>query len=164
MQPDGKIVVVGNEGVAFTVARYKTDGTLDNAFDGDGKRKTGFALHYGSNAHGVAIQSDGKIVVVGQVSPPPASTTPDFLALRLYPDGSLDNSFNGAGYVMTPVGAGADYGTSVAIQTDGKIVAAGYSVFPGPDSYNFVVVRYNLNGSLDTAFNGTGKTTVNVGN
>jgi len=55
--------------------------------------------------------------------------------------GSLDNTFGTGGIVTTPIGSGTDEGHSVAIQSDGKILVAGYSgVYP---NYDFALVRYN---------------------
>src|ERR1051325_9400858 len=69
--------------------------------------------------------------------------------------GALDTSFNGTGIVTTPISERYDVGRSVAIQADGKIVVAGYSYIDHAYA-DFVVVRYNSDGSLDTSFNGTG--------
>ena len=76
-------------------------------------------------------------------------------------DGALDTTFNGTGIVTTAVGSGADQATGVALQADGKIVVVGYSNNGSND--DFVVVRYNTNGSLDTSFNTTGKVMTPVG-
>ena len=161
LQSDGKIVVVGNRGYGFTVARYKTNGVLDNGFDGDGQ--VGFALDYGSNAYGVAVQSDGKIVVVGSISLTNTIGSPDFMVMRLNPNGSPDTSFGGVGYVNTPVGPGGDYAYAVAIQADDKILVAGYySSATGADLPDYALLRYNADGSLYTSFNGTGKKTANI--
>src|SRR2546427_807683 len=108
----------------------------------------------------MAIQPDGKIVVVGEGFTSPSDSW-DFAVVRYNPDGSLDNSFGG-GIVNTPIGNSQDHANSVAIQADRKIVVAGSS---GNllNSY-FVIVRYNPNGSLDTSFNGTGNVITSVVN
>ena len=146
IQADGKIVVAGGGGNAsnpdFALVRYNTDGSLDTSFNGTGKVIT----PAGSGAGSVAIQADGKIIAVG------GSTL-----VRYNPDGTLDTSFNGTGKVSTPIGSG-----KVAIQSDGKIVAAGSS--HNGINYDFTVVRYNSNGSLDSSFGGTGQITIPVGN
>src|SRR5436190_151795 len=74
------------------------------------------------------------------------------------PPGSLDTSFDGDGVVSTPIGSGLEAASSVAVQADGKIVAAGYS------NASFALARYNTDGSLDTSFNGTGKVTTTFPN
>ena len=75
-------------------------------------------------ASSVAIQSDGKIVAAGYSD---NGSNWDFALVRYNTDGSLDTSFDGDGKVTTAIGSGDDYAYSVAIQSDGKIVAAGYS-------------------------------------
>ena len=72
-------------------------------------------------------------------------------------DGSLDTSFDTDGKITTAIGSAADYGRSVAIQSDGKIVAAGHS-YNGSDD-DFSLARYNTDGSLDTSFDTDGKVT-----
>jgi uncharacterized delta-60 repeat protein len=147
IQSDGKIVVAGKDGAAdFTLARYNTDGSLDTTFDGDGKVTLNFN-GIADTAYGVAIQSDGKIVAAGQ------NTTPNFALARYNTDGSLDATFDGDGAVVTGF-SGDDLALSVAIQSDGKIVAVGRD-----GSQDFALARYNTDGSLDTSFDSDGKVT-----
>lgn len=125
-------------------------GDLDNSFDGDGRTTTGF----GGNEFGeaIAIQPDGRIVVAG-------STTSggDFALARYEPSGALDTSFDQDGRVTTDF-AGSAAGNDVAIQSDGKIVVAGTRGSGSPDvDFDFVLARYNTNGSLDTTFSGDGR-------
>ena len=143
-QPDGKVVAVGTDeghgSVAFALARYNANGSLDTSFAGDGKQTT---ENFGTPT-GVALQGDGKIVVVG-------TDGADFALARYNPNGSLDTSFSGDGRQTTDFGGpGGDGATGVAIQA-GKIVAVGY----GGTQRDFVVARYNPNGSLDTSFSGS---------
>ncbi len=79
--------------------------------------------------------------------------------------GDLDLSFGNGGKVITPIGSSYDFAHSIAIQTDGKIVAAGYSQGVNADlrTADFAVVRYNTDGSLDTSFGGTGKIIIPIG-
>ncbi|MCP4349586.1 MAG: hypothetical protein GY795_29245, partial [Desulfobacterales bacterium] len=107
---------------------------------------------------GLLIQPDEKIVVTGISY---NGTDNDFAVVRYNTDGSLDTSFGGDGTVTTPVGSGEDMGGFAAVQSDGKIVLAGYS-FNGSDD-DFAVVRYNTDGSLDTGFGTGGKLTTPVG-
>jgi uncharacterized delta-60 repeat protein len=107
----------------FALVRYNTDGSLDTSFDSDGKVTT--AIGSGNDvAYSVAIQSDGKIVVAGYSY---IGSNNDFALVRYNTDGSLDTSFDSDGKVTTAIGGSDDYAKSVAIQSDGKIVAAGYS-------------------------------------
>jgi len=174
IQPDGKIVVVGegftnpNDSWDFAVVRYNPDGSLDNSFGGGGMVNTPIGNSQ-DVPHSVAIQTDGKIVVVGVTCSGVGTfgcTGVSFAVVRYNPDGSLDTSFNGTGIVSTPVG-NADSGASdLAIQADGKIVVAGSSgIFRSGSSGNgnFAIVRYNADGSLDTSFNSSGKVITPVG-
>ncbi len=166
VQPDGKIVAVGvdraaDSGGDFAVARYNPNGTLDRTFSGDGRRTTDF--DYGDDgAHAVALQADGKIVVVGTSNP----HRPDFALARYNPNGSLDRSFSGDGRQTTDFGGpSADDGaTGIAIQADGEIVVVGHadaSHFNGIT--DFALARYKPDGSLDTSFSGDGKKTTDFG-
>ncbi|NIS80096.1 MAG: hypothetical protein GTO14_07780, partial [Anaerolineales bacterium] len=96
-----------------------------------------------------AAQADVKIVVAGSAT---ANTL--YGVARYNPDGSLDTSFDTDGKVTTDVSTSGDFAFAVAIQADGKIVAAGYSW--NGTSYDFCVVRYNADGSLDTDFGSGG--------
>ena len=156
LQSDGKLVVavqsVGNGPYGnFALARYNTDGSLDTSFGGTGTVITDFGNY--SGAMGVAIQPDGKIVAVGGVD----SSMPDqdFALARYNADGSLDTSFAGTGKVVTVFGADA-MGTAIALQSDGKIVVAGFLANNHGEG-SLVLVRYDADGSLNTSFNGTGE-------
>ena len=155
IQSDAKIVVAGSSfngtNTDFAVVRYNANGTLDTTFNGTGKVTT--AVGDDDSAQGVAVQPDGKIVVAG-------SSSSKFALVRYNANGTLDTSFGGSGIVTTTIGV-SSHGSSVAIQPDGKIVVAGDSS-PG-GAFNFALVRYNANGSLDTTFNGTGKVTTDIG-
>ena len=105
----------------------------------------------------VAIQSDGKIVAAGYSY---NGSNNDFALVRYNTDGSLDTSFDSDGKVTTAIGSGNDYAYSVAIQSDGKIVAAGQ--YNGSND-DFALVRYNTDGSLDTNFDSDGKVTTAIG-
>ncbi len=140
LQSDGKIVVAGETKNGtydeFGLARYNSDGTLDTSFDGDGKVITN-SNNNGDHAYSVAIQSDGKILLAGASD---NTGNDDFALYRYNTDGSLDASFGTGGKVVTAVGGGDDIGTSVAIQSDGKIVVVGHSENGG--YYDFALVRY----------------------
>jgi uncharacterized delta-60 repeat protein len=161
LQPDGKLVAAGYSqngfNFDFALARYNPNGSLDTSFNGTGKVTTPFAL-YDDKANAVALQPDGKIVVAGHSH---NGSNYDFALARYNPNGSLDTSFNGTGKVTTPIGSSDDETYALALQPDGKLVAAGLSR-TGTGAV-FALVRYNPNGSLDTSFNGTGKLTTAIG-
>lgn len=148
IQPDGKIVVSGGNVIGFRTVRYLTDGSLDISFGGTGMVLTPVGNAY-SHADSVAIQADGKIVVAGP-SYDNLNNVHNFALVRYNTDGTLDTSFNGTGIIITSVGSPHSYARSVAIQSDGKIVAFGSS------DGGFISVRYDADGSLDASFGGTG--------
>ncbi|MEZ5425080.1 MAG: delta-60 repeat domain-containing protein [Pyrinomonadaceae bacterium] len=107
----------------------------------------------------MAIDSSGKIVAAGTSGT--FSTGLEFAVARYNTDGSLDTSFDSDGKTTTGFsGASSSEGFGVVIDANGKIVVAGYTDFPNTD---FAVVRYNTDGSLDTGFDGDGKTTTDFG-
>ena len=161
VQTDGKIVVAGyyfngaNNDVA--VLRYDTNGVLDTSFDGDGI-VTAAAGTNTDEAFAVALQTDGKIVIAGCTN---NSTPNDFLIMRFNTNGNFDSTFGTNGITITPIGNGAEIANSVAIQADGKIVAAGFS--SNGSNNDFAVIRQNTDGSLDRSFDGDGKLTTPIG-
>ena len=128
----------------FCLARYNPDGSLDTAFDTDGKVTTTLS---GGAANALAIQGDGKTVVAGSCF---VSSVLRFCLARYNPDGSLDATFDTDGVVTTAIGS--VQANALAIQGDNKIVAAGYCRVGS--QYDFCLARYNANGSLDTSFSG----------
>jgi uncharacterized delta-60 repeat protein len=128
-------------------AAQAAPGDLDTGFSGDGKIvETGLPSTF---ANAVAIQADGKIVVVGE-------SAGDFAVVRYLPNGNRDTTFSGDGLVVTSFGSALsiDRAEAVAIQSDGKIVVAGRV---GAQSNPQVgVARYHPNGTLDTTFSGDG--------
>jgi uncharacterized delta-60 repeat protein len=153
IQPNGKIVAAGyshGTNYDFALARYNLNGSLDTSFSGDGRLITNFV---GSDvAYDVALQPDGKIIAMGNVCDNSGRCG---LALARYkPGGGLDSTFSGDGKKITYLGGRLSTKGGLAIQADGKIVVAG-RMLHGSDS-NFVVLRYNPNGSLDTTFSADG--------
>jgi uncharacterized delta-60 repeat protein len=161
IQSDGKIVAAGasSNGVNldFAAVRYNADGSLDGSFGTGGKVTT--AIGTGDEyANAVVIQSDDKIVAVGSSS---NGSNLDFAAVRYHADGSLDGSFGTAGMVTTDFVSSDDYAYAAALQTDGKIVAAGQS--SSVSNRDFALVRYDTDGNLDTSFGTGGKVTTGFG-
>jgi uncharacterized delta-60 repeat protein len=126
-------------------------GDLDNTFGIKGKVTTDFSVDTEVNA--ISIQGDGKILVAGSANMPAGW---DFGLARYSADGGLDTSFGDAGSTTTEFFGGADFACAVAIQSDGKIVAAG-TANSGATGFDFALTRYNTNGSLDTSFGTGGK-------
>ncbi len=176
IQRDGKIVVVGTTGgfLDFALARYNTDGSLDAGFGIGGKVISDFAGG-DDGVSGLALQPDGKILVLGSVGappPPPSPPTPcrtfsfcfgfgfgpgpgpSFPALVRYnPDGSLDATFGSGGTVTSGVPPTRGF----TLQPDGRIVVLGGFINSGGGDLN--IVRFNPDGSLDGSFGIGGKVT-----
>ncbi len=112
-------------------------------------------------ANAVAIQSDGKLVVVGQTYKNNDYSNEDFAVTRYNTDGTLDTTFGAGGRVRTDFPGLAAVPSSVVIQPDGKIVVAGGAFPLFTFLGNFEVVRYNPNGSLDRSFGNGGIVTTN---
>jgi uncharacterized delta-60 repeat protein len=168
VQPDGKIVVAGVSKASsdfavsdydMALTRYLPDGTLDPDFGSDGTVVTPVVA--GDDlAYALALQSDGKIVVVGQAS---NGANADVAVLRYLADGSLDPAFDDDGIVTTAIGPGDDIAYGLALQPDGKIVVTGEASTAccGQDT---AVLRYLADGSLDPDFGaGSGRVLVGVG-
>jgi len=160
-QSDGKLVAAGRTysgGYNFGLARYNSNGSLDNTFDGDGKVTTDFGA--GDFGYSVVQQSDGKLVVAGRTYNGPGGKQA-FAVARYNANGSLDTTFGGSGKVITAVRSTSDAAYNVALQSDGKLVVVGGSSDGAKD--DIAIVRYNSNGSLDTTFDGDGKLTTALG-
>ena len=155
VQPDNKIVVAGYSDLGpsenYALLRFNISGTLDTTFNVTGKVNTDFGSNSNDQAHAIALQPDGKIVVAGFTT----SGGQAFGTLRYNTNGSLDTSFGISGKVTTTVGA-VNEAHALAIQPTGKIVVAGDTGSGG--NVNFALVRYNKNGVLDTTFNSGGAT------
>jgi uncharacterized delta-60 repeat protein len=159
VQPgNNKIVVVGESDDDFAVTRYNEDGSLDMGFGIGGKVTTDFDGQR-DIPNAVAIQADGKIVVVGTVK---EDTNTDMGIARYLTNGALDLSFSGDG--RKTIGFGHDdEAYAVALQSDGKIVVAGTAderegiltqrFYP---DFDYALVRLNSNGELDKSFSGNG--------
>jgi uncharacterized delta-60 repeat protein len=159
IQSDGKIVLAGQSFVHgdlttrdFAIARYKPGGGLDGSFSFDGKNRTDFG-GTDDGASALAGQADGKLVAAGWAG---SSTA----AVRYTSVGSLDSSFSGDGKLTTNFGSQSSW-HAIAVQADGKIVAAG-SVGINADS-DFALARYKPGGGLDLTFSGDGKVTTDMG-
>ena len=155
LQADGKIVTAGayhnGTDYDFAVFRLNTDGSLDTSFDTNGYLTTSFGAD-SDIGRSVQIQPDGMIVIGGETD---GGATKDFVVARYDTNGNLDTSFGaGSGYVVTDIAGTADKIEEIKLQSDGKIVAAGYGMVGGTNE--FAVVRYNADGTLDTTFDTDG--------
>jgi uncharacterized delta-60 repeat protein len=185
IQPGGKIVVAGirsNDSVVgdftgddeFVLARFTRDGSLDPTFGSGGKVAAAFGGHtFPFVGRALAIQPDGKILLAAGEQDfhflPTPNFEADFFVGRLNADGSKDKTFGlqaspghptRTGFVQTDMG-GFDLPSAIAIQPDGKIVVGGTKngqhVGDEFGQHEFLVARYNANGTLDKSFDGNGK-------
>lgn len=135
LQPDGKILVAGGcsaPSMSFCLTRLNADGSLDSSFDGPSNVGNGKVIlplgGSGETVYAMTLQPDGKIVLAGECV---VTSQIYFCMARLNADGSLDASFDSAGIpsngkFILPLGTGDDNARAVALQTDGKILVAGY--------------------------------------
>jgi uncharacterized delta-60 repeat protein len=158
VRPGGRIVAAGTAeaggfGSDFALARFRSDGTLDPGFGTGGKVTTDFGGGT-DQIRGLAVQADGKLVAAGSVVT--AEGGENFGVARYRPDGTLDPGFGVGGKVVTAVaeGEGFDRAQAVALQGDGKIVAAGLA--PVGPNVVFALVRYHPDGTLDAGFGAGG--------
>ena len=138
---------------SFSVVGWAQAGQLDPAFANHGIFTTNFSACCGA-VTAVALQSNGKILVGGQLRPSSTAALVGAI-LRLNPDGTVDHTFGNGGMVTTTIGStGASVG-GLAIQTDGKILASVIGAFLPRGN----VTRFNPNGSVDTTFGTNGSAT-----
>jgi uncharacterized delta-60 repeat protein len=165
LQPDGKLVVAGYTSYAydsqFLLARFNSDGSLDTTF-GSGSGWVMTSLSSGSDyINDIVLQDDGKILVAGSSGDYNAS---DFALARYNPDGSLDTTFDGDGWLTTDFEGASDGVSGVTLAADGKIVVAGTAYTAPPyTSADIALARYNPDGSLDSTFDGDGKVLTGTG-
>jgi uncharacterized delta-60 repeat protein len=140
IQPDGKIVAVGRGGATndWVVTRLTPQGLPDPSFDGDGTA----VLDLGGDdlASGVALRSDGKLVISGE------RNTSGIWVARLNADGSPDTSFSGDGRLPLQPASG-DTTRDMVLQPDGRIVVVGRAT-----GDSFLITRLKPDGSYDEDF------------
>lgn len=163
-ESDGKIVIAGSSlrsGTSYDAAlvRYNADGTLDPQFGVSGKA---FHALFSSEDRALAVarQGDGKYVIAGYAF---SGSTYDFVVARINTDGSLDSSFGSSGKTVVAIGSSHDYAFALAIDSGGRLVVGGYSLNTTTNKNNMAFVRLNSDGTIDTSFGTSGKTTISVG-
>ncbi len=157
VEPSGRFTIAGRTKVGnqfdIALARYISGGILDTSFDTDGLVTTDFT---GDDDAGqsIAIQANGSIVVTGEAGLPSGFT--DVAVLRYTSAGLLDSTFDTDGKLTTDFGGESDFGNRVVINASGKIVIVGTATLTNT-YYDFALLRYNTDGSLDTSFDTDGK-------
>jgi len=147
--------------LAFGISTHSIGqpGTLDPSFGNAGKVITSLGPN-NAFANAIAVQSDGKILVAGETYTN-NTILEDFALVRYNTDGTLDANFGTNGLVITDLQQATDVAKAIAIQPDGKILLAGYS--DNTFNYDFAIVRYLPNGTLDNTFGTSGKVIKNFG-
>jgi len=163
--------VVVLAGVLCASGALAAPGELDNTFGTAGRARVTLGSTLSDNidarVYASALQSDGKVVLVGSVQQyrPPSDYNTHILVARLNTDGLLDTTFDGDGWTTIDI-AGADstdYAYAVVIQSDGKIVAAGSTQSQTTGDVDVALVRLNTDGSLDAGFGTGGKVVYDAG-
>jgi uncharacterized delta-60 repeat protein len=125
VQPDGRLVAAGEAGTVaapdFGLARYQPDGTLDASFGTGGKVTTDFAGG-DDKVFALAVRPRGKLVAAGRAF---TGASEDYALARYERNGALDRSFGRRGTVTTDFNGDFDQALDLAVQADGKLVAAG---------------------------------------
>jgi uncharacterized delta-60 repeat protein len=168
-QPDGKLVALGTSGYVSPVhcnrhlgcpsrsylalARFTPDGALDPSFGDSGQLELN---HEGLRGVGVAVQSDGRIIVAGPTSIPGAEGGSAAYVLRLTPDGDIDRSYGDGGVALVTLETGFDP-AAMALDGEDRVVLLGTS-FDASTRDDFALARLSVDGALDQSFAGDGVT------
>ena len=170
VQADGKIIIAGASNFdlggtngSIAIARFNSNGVIDNTFGSGGKVTTNVGSFIDTAAD-VKVQTDGKIVIGGGSCTDGNCDGGLGLLFRYNSNGSLDTSFDGDGKIIlqsTPPGLNTAIG-AIALQTDGKIVVSGVTTTTVNQS-DTLVARFNPNGSFDTGFGTNGIATSDIG-
>jgi uncharacterized delta-60 repeat protein len=164
VQPDGKVVVVGNTDANHElgngiVARFTDAGTPDPSFGSPNGLRSAFPFGFPDSAAAVSLRPNGKVVVAGAtyfIAKGADRADLDLAVARFHTDGTRDTSFSGDGAVRTRFGPDrSDRASDVLVQADGRIVAGG-STQKGT-SGDFALARYTTRGRLDQTFSSDGK-------
>ncbi|MBL7765214.1 MAG: T9SS type A sorting domain-containing protein [Chitinophagaceae bacterium] len=159
LQSDGKILLAGSSNDHFAVARYLSNGVPDSSFGTNGVVIT--ILGNAGMANAMKLQNDGKIVLGGYVYN--AANTSDFGMVRYLTNGSIDTVFGSNGVAITTIGSSDSRAYSIGLQSDGKIILAGYR----KNTLNLddlAVAKYHTDGSLDLNFGLGGTVITPIGN
>ncbi|HEX8370637.1 MAG TPA: FG-GAP-like repeat-containing protein [Pyrinomonadaceae bacterium] len=162
VQPDGKVLLSGERYFGdtnndFTVLRYNPNGTLDNSFDGNGLAAPNINGFSDEHCYDMALQPDGKIVMVGTTAPTTdinQNLPTDLAVMRFNADGSLDTTFSGSGILVIRFNGVSESANAVVVQPDGKILIGGFlNNFVKND---YLLIRLESNGMFDSTFGNSG--------
>jgi len=159
LQSDGKILQGGyckDTGATapwkFCVMRYNSDGSIDYGFGSGGYVLYDIPVSDNDDANSLIVQSDGKIIQGGTCK---ISGINQFCIVRYNADGSVDATFGTSGYEIFDIpDSSDDHASAIALQTNGKIIQGGTCTISGTNQ--FCIVRYNVDGSIDSTFGTNG--------
>ena len=157
VQPDGKIIVAGYHRLGIAMVRYTAAGELDAGFGSGGKVFSSAITGPEEQAHAIAVQPDGKILISGESR---IAGNTDFLLARFNTDGTPDPGFGSGGKAVPPdwFGEGFDTANSLLLLPDGRMLTGGAA------GQNFAVARYSSAGVLDQSFGSIGTVEIDFGN
>lgn len=155
LQPDGKIIVAGSSEGRFALVRHLSSGALDPLFSSDGIQTT--AIGTNDRITAVAVLPNGRILAGGSAR---MGSYHMFALAQYLSNGTLDPDFGNNGKVTTHILAGDDVANAMVVQSDGRILLAGYG---SGATDEFVLVRYMPDGSLDNSFGTEGKVHTAIG-
>ncbi len=167
LRAGGKPIEVGNvtnaisptSGSDFGIVAYNADGSLDYTFGSNGFVTIPFDADDRANA--VAVQSNGKILVAGKAA---NGSQYNLVVVRFNADGTLDNTFGFSGIATLEIDDFDTEATSIALQTDGKIVVTGLSQDQFNGDFYAILARFNVSGTLDNTFGTNGVVELPAGN
>jgi uncharacterized delta-60 repeat protein len=158
MLDDGKFIIVYYTGPTLlhdiALTRFNNDGSIDMSFGVNGTSIQS-CIDGDDTPDGMIIQDDGKIVVVGSGYETGSNVSQSIIA-RFTADGLLDNSFAGDGVFTFSYGTSGVYASDVVQQPDGRLVVVNNAAFFGSTAYDIVLLRLNVDGTLDNSFGDNG--------
>lgn len=167
IQSNGKIILGGFINDNFGLCRMNADGSVDTGFGTNGYVMTLINDLYGvasiSYISEILIQADDKIIATGFLYS--SNSYNDIVIARYQANGALDTGFGTQGIVVSNPSGSSDFGTSLALQPDGKIIVGAHqeeSLIPGVPEYDATIIRLNIDGSFDSSFGDNGFVKVDV--
>ncbi|MCX5924769.1 MAG: hypothetical protein NT124_00520 [Candidatus Dependentiae bacterium] len=170
LQENGAIIVSGQSGERFVLARYSANGVFDTTWPTgpNGGIVTDFTplglVNRGARSNAVALQKDGKIVAVGTTATNVTGTGQAFVLARYNPNGTLDTTFGSGGLQVAPFNSAISEATAVAIDANGFIIVAGLTTPTGTSQECFALAVFNPDGSLNNEFGNNGLVVTAFGN
>lgn len=158
IQSDGRIIIAGSFRVTGTITfvgmrRYHTDGRVDSSFGVNGTVTRGPGVDHHCND--IELQPDGRIVVAGSVQPTTGALY-QILTFRFKANGTPDSTFGGFGRISTDVSVDQDFGSGVALMSDGRIVVSGHVGSAASTSHRYSLLRFHADGRRDSTLDSDG--------